>query len=84
MSEGLMRFAKSNHCPRGNGSNGSVVIGWSRNGHSVALMEQRQHMLRVKLFDTEKEKLEAAAAARGWNVSQLIRDFIWQLPEKPA
>lgn len=38
----------------------------------------------VKLSDAEKEKLEAAAAARGWNVSQLIRDFIWQLPEKPA
>lgn len=47
-------------------------------------MEQRQHMLRVKLSDAEKQKLEAAAAARGWNVSQLIRDFIWQLPEKPA
>ena len=47
-------------------------------------MEPRQHMLRVKLSDAEKEKLEAAAAARGWNVSQLIRDFIWQLPGKPA
>ena len=41
-------------------------------------------MLRVKLSDLEKEKLEAAAAARGWNVSQLIRDFIWQLPKKPS
>jgi len=41
-------------------------------------------MLRVKLSETEKENLEAAAAARGWNVSQLIRDFIWQLPKKPA
>jgi len=26
-------------------------------------------MLRVKLSDAEKEKLEAAAAARGWTVS---------------
>ena len=47
-------------------------------------MEQRQHMLRVKLSDGEKQKLEAAAADRGWTVSQLIRDVIWQLPEKPA
>jgi hypothetical protein len=39
-------------------------------------------MLRVKLSEAEKERLEAAAAARGWNVSQLVRDFIWQLPDK--
>ena len=64
------------------GSTGGIR--WVGNGHSVAQMEPRQHMLRVKLSDAEKEKLEAAAAARGWTVSQLIRDFIWQLPEKPA
>lgn len=43
-------------------------------------------MLRVKPSGAEKGRLDAAAAARGWNVSQVIREFIRQLPaeEKPA
>jgi uncharacterized protein (DUF1778 family) len=45
-------------------------------------MDPRTHVLRVKLSEEEKERLEAAAAARGWNVSQLIRDYIWQLPDR--
>lgn len=40
-------------------------------------------MLRVKLSDEERRRLEAAAATRGWTVSQLIRDLIRQQPDLP-
>jgi hypothetical protein len=49
-------------------------------------MEPRDEFIRVKVSGSEKARLEAAAVARGWNVSQLLREFIRQLPaeEKPA
>jgi hypothetical protein len=37
-------------------------------------------MLRVKLDDDELARLKSTAEARGWTVSQFVRDLIRQLP----
>jgi predicted DNA-binding protein len=42
-------------------------------------MDPRTYVLRVKLSDEERRRLEATAAAKGWTVSQLIRELIRQL-----
>lgn len=40
----------------------------------------REHMLRTRLNTSEQERLQYAADQQGITVSELIRDFIKQLP----
>jgi Ribbon-helix-helix protein, copG family len=43
----------------------------------------RQYLLRVRLTEQEKQKLETEARQRGISMSELIRDFVKSLPAPP-
>lgn len=43
----------------------------------------RSYKLQVRLTDQEKKKLEFEAANRSVSMSEVVKDFIKQLPEPP-
>lgn len=41
-------------------------------------------MLRVRLSDQEKQKLQKEADRKGISMSEVIRDYVKQLPDPPV